>query len=169
MQRVAARFALVAAAGELAAGLGVVPWVNGDASKAAKACFKSWLDARGSVEPAEVRDGINAVRAFISAHGMSRFRAWEDSDGASRIQNLAGFRQKTPDGAVEYFVTADGWREITKGFDRRSLAKTLADRGLLVVPSVEGGKHNSVTKDIPGIGKTRVYHIAPALLQSEED
>lgn len=42
--RVASRFGLVAAAGELAIIRGVFPWAPGDANKAAAACFTAWLD-----------------------------------------------------------------------------------------------------------------------------
>jgi uncharacterized protein (DUF927 family) len=170
VQRVAARFALVAAAGEIAADLKIVPWEAGEASKAAKTCFDAWLEARGGVEPAEVRDGINAVKAFLSAHGTSRFlAAWEDNADAARIPHLVGFRKKTIDGSVEYFITAEAWwSEVAAGFDPKSLAKTLADRGLLVVPERELGKHNTVSKAIPGVGKRRVYHIAAAILDGED-
>ena len=41
--RVAKRFALVAAAGELAASFGVLPWDKGEASQYAAACFRSFL------------------------------------------------------------------------------------------------------------------------------
>lgn len=42
-RRVAKRFALVAAAGELAAAFGVLPWDRGEASRYAVACFRSFL------------------------------------------------------------------------------------------------------------------------------
>lgn len=42
-RRVAKRFALVAAAGELAAAFGVLPWNQGEASQYAAACFRSFL------------------------------------------------------------------------------------------------------------------------------
>jgi putative DNA primase/helicase len=169
VHRVAARFALVAAAGEIAAGLKIVPWEAGEASKAAKTCFDAWLEARGGVEPAEVRDGINAVKAFLSAHGTSRFlAAWEDNADAARIPHLVGFRKKTIDGSVEYFVTAEAWPEVAAGFDPKSLAKILADRGLLIVPERELGKHNTVSKTIPGVGKRRVYHVSAGILGEED-
>jgi Domain of unknown function (DUF927) len=45
--RVAARFALVAFAGELATRLGVTGWQSGDAFKAAVRCFNDWLAESG--------------------------------------------------------------------------------------------------------------------------
>jgi putative DNA primase/helicase len=79
VERVAQRFALIAAGGEIAAAAGIVPWEKGVATCAAARCFADWLTMRGGIEPAEVQQGIEQVRAFLQAHGMARFiPAWED-------------------------------------------------------------------------------------------
>jgi uncharacterized protein (DUF927 family) len=165
VKRVAARFAIVAVAGELAADLGVLPWEPGEASAAARHCFLAWLGVRGGVEPAEIRDGIEVVRAFICAHGMSRFFAVGENN--ANVRDMVGFRQKTPDGeGMEYFITPAGWREVTRGFDRRRLVQILADRGLLV-PDKSGSLSQS--KHFQGYGQARVYQIAPPLLEANEE
>jgi uncharacterized protein (DUF927 family) len=162
VRRVAGRFALVAAAGEKAAELGVLPWEAGEAAAAAKICFCAWLEARGGVEPAEVRDGIAAVRSFISAHGSSRFLpAWEPGADQIRIQNLAGFRRTTDDG-IEYFVPIEAWSEMAPGFDKQALIKALADRNLLLLP--KSGPHRAESIRIPGHGRRRCYHFSANLL-----
>ena len=75
--RVAARFALVAAAGELATALDILPWPAGEASAAAARCFNDWLAARGDNGPEEITAGLRQVRAFLELHGTSRFEeAW---------------------------------------------------------------------------------------------
>jgi hypothetical protein len=75
--RVAARFALVAAAGELATALGILPWPAGEASVASSRCFNDWLVARGDKGPEEISAGIRQVRSFLEMHGSSRFEeAW---------------------------------------------------------------------------------------------
>jgi len=77
--RVAQRFGLIAAAGEIAVTAGVLPWAAGAATGAAARCFRDWLDERGGVEPAEIRNGLAQVRSFLLAHGMSRFLpAWDE-------------------------------------------------------------------------------------------
>ena len=84
VSRVARRFGLIAAAGELAAGLGILPWPEGEAERAAARCFGDWLQARGGTGSAELRDGIAQVRAFLEAHGSSRFEpAWIRQDHAA--------------------------------------------------------------------------------------
>ena len=79
VSRVVRRFALVAAAGELATAFGIVPWESGNAIEAVGTCFGSWLEARGGIEPAEVTAGIAQVRLFIEMHGESRFTQWGTS------------------------------------------------------------------------------------------
>lgn len=170
MQRVASRFGIIAAAGEIAAGLDVVPWAPGEAIRAAATCFKAWVEARGGVESSEVKDGIAAVRAFLSAHGTSRFlAAWEDGADIAKVHNFAGYRRAVSDGegsAFDYFVTADAWGEVCAGFDPRALAAALVQRGYLKKPEKE--IHLSAKIRVPGHGRPRCYHIAAAILGGED-
>ncbi|MGC2223633.1 MAG: hypothetical protein WA624_15395 [Methylocella sp.] len=69
----ATRFGLIAAAGEMAMALDILPWPADTALRAAKECFKAWVDVRGGPGAAEETDGIEAVRAFLNAHRLSRF------------------------------------------------------------------------------------------------
>jgi uncharacterized protein (DUF927 family) len=114
VKRVAAFFGLVAASGELAIELGILPWPQGEGLKAAKTCFEAWLAARGSsTEAAEITAGITSVKIFLSAHGMSRcIPAWEEAEERKavaadpdapkwkqatpreRATNVVGFREK---------------------------------------------------------------------------
>src|ERR1035438_314770 len=48
------RFALVAAAGEIASGLGITGWKLGESLAAAKKCFKAWLEHRGDTVAGDV-------------------------------------------------------------------------------------------------------------------
>jgi len=66
VRRVAYRFGLIAAAGEMAISLEIVPWQPKTALDAATKCFQVWLDARGGKGAAEEKDGVEAVRAFLS-------------------------------------------------------------------------------------------------------
>jgi putative DNA primase/helicase len=64
VERVAQRFALVAAGGEIAALAGVVPWAAGAATAAAARCFKDWLAGRGGIESAEASDALAQIRSI---------------------------------------------------------------------------------------------------------
>jgi putative DNA primase/helicase len=63
----------IAAAGELATALEIVPWRAGEARDATALALWQWIDGRGGTEPAEVRQAIEQVRLFIEQHGESRF------------------------------------------------------------------------------------------------
>ena len=140
VSRVAARFGLVAAGGEMATAFGVLPWEPGEATKAAARCFADWLALRGGVEPAEERDAIATVRRFIELHGASRFEGMGDlapRDGSGfttdqRVVNRIGFRRRGEDGAIEYLILPEVWRsEVCAGFDPTMVAKVLASRDML--------------------------------------
>jgi uncharacterized protein (DUF927 family) len=169
VHRVAQRFALIAGAGELAVAAGVLPWPAGEATKAAAKVYADWLEARGGIEPAEIRNGIAQLRAFVLAHGMSRFvPAWEES-GEPRIppRDLAGFRKQEADG-WDYYITTSAWRdEVCRGFDTRALASQLAERGVLLVPT--SGPHRAKSIKVPGYNKLRLYHIPARFLEADRD
>ena len=132
--------------------------------------FEAWIEARGGVEPAEVRDGIAAVRTFLSAHGSSRFLpAWEEDANELRFVNLAGFRKQVPGAegsAWDYYVTTEAWPEVAAGFDAKSLASTLAERGLLLAP--DKGPHRAKFMRVPGHGSRRLYHLSHALMEGDD-
>ena len=72
--RVAQRFGLVYAAGELGVQFGILPWEQSDSLNDATELLKVWLDERGGGSgPYEARQAVAQVRHFIEAHGDSRF------------------------------------------------------------------------------------------------
>ena len=102
VQRVADRFALIAAAGELARNYEVLPWPDGEATRAAGACFLAWMADRGGYGPAEDAAALAQVRLFFETHGESRFTSFPDSGGSMadtpRTINRAGFRRRVGNG-----------------------------------------------------------------------
>ncbi len=173
MRSVAARFALIGAAGELARGYGVLPWPEGEAMRAARACFAVWLAERGGAGAAEeaqavaqVRAFVAQVRAFIEAHGASRFElAGRDENLAEpRTVNRAGFRRRAGD-AWGYLIFPQTWRaEVCKGLDPKLVADALIARGLLLGST---RRHRAASEWVPGHGKKlRVYIVSGAILES---
>ena len=121
------------------------------------------MDVRGGIEAAEEREGVAAVRAFLSAHVLSRFLpAWESDDpAAAKIINLAGYRRRASADmdAWDFYITADAWTEVAAGFNKKALAETLAKNGFLEVP--EKGAHRAKMVRVPGIAKgMRLYHVS---------
>jgi uncharacterized protein (DUF927 family) len=168
VERVAQRFGLVAAGGEIAVRCGVVPWPRGEATLAAGCCFEDWLALRGGIEPAEAREGIDQVRSFLLANEMARFiPAWED-DQDKRIQprDVAGFRKKVGDG-WDFFITTTAWKEeVCRGLDARRVAAILEQKGMLVTDNL---RHRAKVIRVPGHGNLRLYHMPARFLEADND
>jgi uncharacterized protein (DUF927 family) len=169
VHRVAQRFALIAAAGELAVASGVVPWPEGEATSACVRVYLEWLAARGDVGPAELTLGIAQVRSFLLAHGMARFyAAWDEGlDSRATPRELAGFRKREGEG-WDFYVTTSAWKEeVCRGFDSRLLADHLIERGWLLAP--EGRRHRAKAVSVPGQNKLRLYHLPACFLAAGDE
>jgi putative DNA primase/helicase len=186
VRSVCGRFGVIAAAGELATEWNILPWETGEATQAAARCFRTWLAERGGIGAGEEQSAIRQVRAFIEAHGASRFteiragvaypqQAWQrglgiggeapaDAINELRTLNRTGWRRfDTASGQWTYFVMPEAWKsEVCKGIDGELAAKTLADRGWL-----ERGGVGHLTKQvsIPEHGRPRLYVVRGALLE----
>lgn len=161
VERVAARFGLVAAAGALATTMQLLPWPEGEAERAAAACFGSWLTARGGIGSTEITMGIAQVRRFIEAHGASRFQ--RHNDAAQLVANRAGFVRDDGNGHVEYLIMPGAWREeLCEGYDPGAIARALSDAGHLV-PDSDGKPCRR--ERVPALRKTtRVYRLRASIL-----
>lgn len=161
VRRVAQRFALVAAAGELATEYGLTGWTEGEAAQAAAVCFRAWLDARGTAGAAEPAAMLAQVRRFLEAHGESRFAPMDQTDNRATI-NRAGFRREAADGSgTEFLVLREAFKvELCKGFDNRAVAKALAEAGALK-PDNDGS--TTRPERLPEFGLTRCYVITAAV------
>lgn len=163
--RVAGRFALVAAAGELAAAMDVLPWEPGEADQAAARCFADWLAGRGGHGPAELREGLRQVKLFLEQYGSSRFDEIEPAGGGERPSfNRAGFRRKH--GANwEYLVLPQAWRaEVCQGLDHAAIARAMIERNWMASGD---GKNLAKKLRIPGIGQPRAYVIKANFLAAD--
>jgi uncharacterized protein (DUF927 family) len=80
VRSVCGRFALIAAAGNLATVFGITGWPDDESERAAGICFRAWLDRRGNVGDQEIESGIRQVIRFLEEHGNARFELIEDID-----------------------------------------------------------------------------------------
>lgn len=173
VQRVAARFALVAAAGELATIHGITKWKEGEAACAVQRCFKSWLDLRGGTDNQETTSLLNTVRGFFEQHGDSRFIKVVGGDGAGykivdsnqRVLNRAGFRYTSAEGHTSFLVLPQALHEICAGFNFRASVKVLVENGI-ISPGPDGKSQKSVR--LPGMGPKKVYNITGKIWQEPE-
>jgi len=136
VRRVAARFALVAVAGELATVMGILPWPDAEAARAGLECFRAWLEHRGHIGASERERGLMAVVDFLSLHGLARFAEWNNHE--AKPMNMAGVRKASeelgPEGRSsgwDFWITATGWKEACRGFDARVVARAALEDGLL--------------------------------------
>ncbi len=191
VERVAARFALVGIAGELATEAGLTGWPVGESERAARLCFDAWLNARGGAGNGEVRNMLRQVRRFLELHGEGRFTWWHRAadDHSAKTLHRAGYRRmlneygepiktnsqhgaefgdRMPTAAadnvsVEYFVLPEVFRaEVCQGFDYQAVCRVLLEHGILQPGS---GRPYDNRMRLPGQGMSNVYRISPAIFE----
>ncbi|WP_431305323.1 DUF927 domain-containing protein [Sediminicoccus sp. BL-A-41-H5] len=167
VRRAAGRFALAAAAGELAAASDLLPWPPGEAEKAAAACFAAWRGARqGGDGAAEDAAAVAAVRAFIGAHAESRFQTLgtEGDAAAGLVVNRAGWRKRDGTG-WQFLILPEAWRsEVVPGMDPQAAANALK-RADFLIPQEHGRLQRA---ERVGLSKpVRVYVIRDTILAGE--
>ena len=183
--RAALRFALIAAAGEIATVWGITGWSNGEAIAAADTCFKAWLSQRGGAGNQEHRAMLAQVQRFFELHGESRFADWErpasdTSQHAPKTLIKAGYRKhfdaKDAAGNViytgetysdgdekkardtEFFVYTEVFRsEICAPHDYKIIQKLLDKHGALIRPN--SGKAYTRSERLPAEGMQYIYRI----------
>jgi putative DNA primase/helicase len=174
VHRVARRFAVVAAAGELATAAGLTGWPVGEAERAVRRCFEDWLASRGGLGNSEDRQMLAQVRRFLELHGEGRFTDWAraDDDHAPRTLSRAGFRKASKDvtGDVQswdFYVLPETFRqEIAAGFDYKSMLRTLRDKGHL---QTDKGRAFDRTVRLPGLGRAVIYHVLPTIFEDADE
>ncbi|EHU9077667.1 DUF927 domain-containing protein [Escherichia coli] len=154
------RFAMVAAAGELATKLGITGWPEGEALSAAKTCLNAWLEERGHLGNKEDASALAQIRAFFSAHQHSRCADWFDP--SHRPANMVGYRKSDAAG-VNFFLTPAGWSEVSKGFEPKRTAQLCLKAGYLVIAKDKKRLQRQVR--LPGMGtQTWVYQLNEKVL-----
>lgn len=164
--RAGRRFALVAAAGEIATMLGITGWEIGEAEKAAMVCFNDWLISRGFSGLQEEQEALSKVRKFFEQYGDSRFSSFDSDPMETKTINRAGVKKNTADG-IEYFVFPETFRtEICAGFDLNLLIKACIKKGWLR----EGldGKATRAERMWKNSKPTRCYRFTSKVLHEEE-
>ncbi|GEM16532.1 DUF927 domain-containing protein [Gluconobacter oxydans] len=182
VRSVAARFAMVAAAGELATQYGLTGWDHDTPGVMAGICFEAWLAERGTVGRREDEQAVAQLRDFIAKNGEARFERWVDpvqADSAQseesqppgerfRTQNRAGWKRwmKEAGGRHEwrYFLTSEGMSEALAGLNRRNAVQTLIETGY-VLPSKT---KSSTVISPPGHRNVRAYEVKASILGTEE-
>jgi putative DNA primase/helicase len=127
-QRVLARFALAALAGEMATKFGLTGWTPGAARLAAAELFLEWFEAREGTTNDEIATAVTRTRDHVSTH-LDRFQ----TIGTADHDPVDGWR----DGDWIY-IRSDCWQKIHSDHDPTHAARLHADGGLLKTRSGGG-------------------------------
>jgi putative DNA primase/helicase len=163
IRSVGERFALAAAAGEIAIGWRLLPWPEGEAIRASARCFAIWAADRG-ISPGEDVEALRQVRSFIEQHGSSRFEMLGNDE--VRVVDRVGFRRRNADG-FEYLVLPEAWQtEVCAGLDPKQVADVLIAKGFLLGAT---DRHRAALVKIGDHGKLRVYRISGSIIGDAAD
>lgn len=160
VKRVADRFALISAAGELATNMGITAWPDGEAQQAASKCFQAYLEQRGGISNQENHIILSQVKSFFEVHGSSRFELLGDMyyRNQEKINNRVGFK-KIENEETWFYVLPEAFKqEICKDHDPRTVTKLLIEKGWLS-PAADG--RSTKPERLPNLPVTRCYVITP--------
>lgn len=165
--RVAKRFAIVAAAGELATSAGITGWQEGQATKAVMICLDNWLANYGRGGEHEQRQIIEHIKAFIEQHGSSRFQPCYRNtrlDLEERTPNRVGYRN-TDTG--DYYFSKETFDKVCEPFSKKKVLQVLEEADLLLLN--QGDRKIYKTPDTLFNGKQRpsVYAVKANILSCE--
>jgi uncharacterized protein (DUF927 family) len=164
IHRVARRFGLIAAAGELATLYGLTGWKQGEAENAVRICFESWLHNFGTDGLKEERDLLAQVRAYFVEFGDSRFEPVAGEQSRPIHKRTGFWRQAGVRGEDrEYIVPSESFSELCDGHDTQGAAETLTRHGWLIGKQ---GRNTQVLR-LPGLGQTRAYVFGPKMFDDE--
>lgn len=190
VQRAGRRFALVAAAGELATRQGLTGWPEGAATEGVKRCFLAWVGARpAGFGSSEKTEALRQVRAYLEKNGDALFTWWHRAmdDHKPNTALRAGFKRMIDEaGQPVKYDSADDYCDSRAPAGERSTDTHLVE--FLVFPETfknevcKGLDAHFVAKmlkdveclktdrdrlthklRVPGIGNAPVFHILPAV------
>jgi len=163
--RVAKRFAIVAAAGEMATLAAITGWQAGQATTAVMTCLDNWLDNYGRDGEHEQRQIIEHIKAFIEQHGSSRFQPCHihmHQDFETKITNRAGYHNYD---TGEYYFSTSTFDEVCSPFNKSKVLQVLDEAGLL---NVTESDRKTCRVSLPfKKNRTRVYAIKNEILSCE--
>ena len=162
MQRVARRFALVAAAGEIATGYGLTGWERGEATIGAMTCFTSWRTSWTPSGSREAERAIEAVVSFLQTQA-SRFQQRDHDTERFPIRDRAGF--VVPGEPDEWLIYPSTFRdEVCRGLRVEQVTDALIARGHLK-PTKDGKRQ--VNRSAGGRSQ-RFYVVRASVLEGAD-
>lgn len=155
--RIADRFSLIAAAGELATQFGVLPWPHGTALAAMRQLYGEWLAQAGSGESEDKRV-LQQITDFLGRH-RNRF---PDLRTAEHVPHQAGWVQRIGDGTTSlYLFSRSSLGEACPGLGIDRVVRILNEHG--VIASHDRGRLTKKTR-LPDGSNVGLYALDPSRL-----
>lgn len=114
----------------------------------------------------DAENAIIQVRAFLEAHGQSRFQSLsKETIGTEKVVNRVGFKRvNMATETTEFLVLPESFRQdICKGLDSTFVARELKRRGYLITDA----NKNQKTERLPELGSHKVYAISSRIFGEE--
>lgn len=165
--RVAKRFAIVAAAGEMATLAGITGWQAGQATTAVMTCLDNWLDNYGRDGEHEQRQIIEHIKAFIEQHGSSRFQPCYRNtrlDFEERTPNRVGYRNME---TGDYYFFKGTFDSVCAPFGKKKVLQVLEEADLLLLNQGDRKIYKAPDTLFSGKQRPSVYAVTADILSYE--
>ena len=165
--RVAKRFAIVAAAGEMATQAGITGWQVGQATTAVMTCLDNWLDNYGRDGEHEQRQIIEHIKAFIEQHGSSRFQPCYRNtrlDFEERTPNRVGYRNME---TGDYYFSKETFDKVCAPFSKKKVLQVLEEADLLLLNQGDRKIYKAPDTLFSGKQRPSVYAVTANILCCE--
>ena len=165
--RVAKRFAIVAAAGEMATLAGITGWQAGQATTAVMTCLDNWLDNYGRDGEHEQRQIIEHIKAFIEQHGSSRFQPCYRNtrlDFEERTPNRVGYRNME---TGDYYFSKETFDKVCAPFSKKKVLQVLEEADLLLLNQGDRKIYKAPDTLFSGKQRPSVYAVTADILCRE--
>ena len=165
--RVAKRFAIVAAAGEMATVADITGWQAGQATAAVMTCLDNWLDNYGRDGEHEQRQIIEHIKAFIEQHGSSRFQPCYRSnrlDFEEKTSNRVGYRNMD---TGDYYFSKETFDSVCAPFSKKKVLQVLEEGNLLLLNQNDRKIYKTPDTLFNGKHRLSVYAVTANILCCE--
>lgn len=152
-KRVAQRFALVAAGGEMATEANITGWKTGIVIEACLVLFNEWLQSYGKQDIEEL-NMLGMVKSFIEKHANTRFEnVNNDCEYQNKTYNRAGFQVKGMPNTDTYYYFFDNAfeNEVCTQVDYKQVLRLLHENNCLHNPE-KGRNRTSTSNKIRSLG-----------------
>jgi putative DNA primase/helicase len=139
VRRATRKFAILAAALEMAADAGLTGWTREESFQAVCTTWQRWLSVFGLASRDDERL-IEQANAALASHQFSRFVLLPQTDKEPIVPNMLGYKRVDANGDTIFFVLSHAFKdEIAKGYEPKKACKVLHDAGMLGKPPGHDG------------------------------